>query len=427
MSDLPILILALLILAILLQIDFIFYIIYVVAGVYIWSRWLTPRAFKNLRFEREYVDHAFLGEHVEVAVLLHNDGRLPIPWLHVTESVPPELSGGALPSYALSLRGGREADFSYDVQATRRGYYRLGPLSLRSGDLFGWTEISAQSNRSYLTVYPKITPLARLGLPSRLPFGTIASNQQLFADPARPIGVRSYRSGDSLRQINWKVSAHSDSLVVKTLQPAISLDTMILLNLNLGDFDRQTRYSAPEWAIEIAASLGSHLTSRQQAVGLATNGIDPLRQGEPQEGDLSFDEASGRLLVEGGLIEGSSLLPAPIPSRNGRDHLMKVLELLARVEAARTVPFLAWIPTITVGLTWGITVPVITPSGDEATCQTLHQLVRAGLNPILIVTAPTHRFGEIRERARRLGFSAFHVRERKDLDIWRRPPLSIDV
>jgi hypothetical protein len=68
---------------------------------------------------------------------------------------------------------------------------------------------------------------------------------------------------------------------------------------------------------------------------------------------------------------------------------------------------------------------VITPVGDEATCHALHQLVRAGFNPILIITTPTHLFGEIRERARRLGFVAFHIVAEKDLDAWQRPPLQV--
>src|SRR5690606_19628201 len=179
--------------------------------------------------------------------------------------------------FAVSLRGRESREFHYAVQAIRRGYYRLGPLTVRTGDLFGWSELRAQAPASYLTVYPRITPLARLGLPSRLPYGAIGSQRRLFEDPARPVGVREYHRGDSLRLINWKVSAHGDNLVVKTLQPAISLDTHILLNLNRDDFSAKTRYSAPEWAIEIAASLAAHLVEQQQAVGLATNGRDLLQ------------------------------------------------------------------------------------------------------------------------------------------------------
>jgi uncharacterized protein (DUF58 family) len=209
--------------------------------------------------------------------------------------------------------------------------------------------------------------------------------------------------------------------VVKTLQPAIALDTAILLNLDLDDYDRQARYREPEWAIEVAASLAAHLISRQQAVGLSTTGVDPLLQRADTGEARTFDEATGRLLLapDKGNGDAAAALPGPIPLRRGKAHLMKLLEVLARIEAARTISFLDWIPGACLQLGWGTTVLAITPVGDEKTCQSLNRLVRAGLNPVLILTTPTHRFGEIRERARRLGFSAFHVTEGKGLDLWR--------
>ena len=47
---------------------------------------------------------------------------------------------------------------------------------------------------------------------------------------------------------------------------------------------------------------------------------------------------------------------------------------------------------------------VITPKGDEATCNMLHRMLRSGLNPILLLIK-ARKSGLVRERARRLGFS----------------------
>ncbi len=422
MTEVSLLVIVFILVALLLRLDFVFYIVYVVGGIYLASRWLWPRAFRRLKVERRFADHAFLGERVLVTLRLENRGRLPLPWLQLNESVPPELASGGSHAFALSLRARERRELTYHVQATRRGYYRLGPLFVRSGDLFGWSEERAEAGAGYLTVYPHIIPLARLGLPSRLPYGTIASQQRLFEDPARPTGVREYQSGDSLRRINWKVSAHHDNLVVKTLQPAISLDTFILLNLNQDEYDRATRYSAPEWAIEVAASLAAHLVERKQAVGLATNGSDPLLQQSPAGPDakLPFDDVTGRLLLaDDG--ESERFLPLPILPRPGRAQLMKLLELLARVEARPTAPFAAWAARATLHLGWGITLPVITPEPSEETYAALHRLVRSGYNPALIVTTPSAHFSLIAERARQLGFSAFHVSSRADLAAWQEP------
>ncbi len=410
--DFTFLLLILIAVAFLLRIDFIFYIIYICVGLYAWSRWYPPRALRLLKVRREYTSHAFWGETVPVTIWLQNQSRLPIPWATFNESLATELSMGQKVNQAISLRGKESAEISYEVKARRRGYYRLGPLRLTSGDLFGLFD--AQHGRfpsDHLTIYPRIIPLTQLGLPSRLPFGTLSSRQRLFEDPARPTGVRDYRSGDSLRHINWKASAHTRNLAVKTYQPAISLETAVLLNLHSNDYQYKNRINRVEWAIEVAASLAAHLVEQRQAVGLIANGLDPLQGGE------MFDEESGRLIHS---HANQDRLPPAIPPRPGRAHLMKILERLARIEAAETLPFNQWATNACLHLSWGVTILAITTRGDAAACQTLHRLVRAGFNPVLIAIEPSYNFGEVRERARRLGFVAYNVSLISGLDQWRR-------
>jgi uncharacterized protein (DUF58 family) len=357
-----------------------------------------------------------------VTVRLANTGRLPLPWIRLDESIPLRLRGGEPPRRVVTLGGRETTEFVYHILARRRGYYRIGPLTIGAGDQFGFGENSAGLPADYLTVYPRIIPLSRLGLPSRLPFGTVQSRQRLFEDPARPAGIRDYRSGDSLRHINWKVSAHTERLAVKTFQPAISLETALLLNLDVRDYERRERFTGPEWAIEVAASLAAHLVEGRQPVGLITNGADPLRPAEGQ-GDtlLAFDEESGRLLMRRPAEGRLANLPAPIPPRPGRAHLRKVLELLARVEAAESVTFTSFAPAACAQLSWGVTVLAVSPRGDEPTCRMLHRLLRAGYNPVLIVIQPVPDFGQVQERARRLGFRAFYVPEQRDLKVWQQP------
>jgi uncharacterized protein (DUF58 family) len=423
MGELATLIIILLFVAFVLRVDFIFYIVYVCVGVYLWNRFYTPYSLRHLRAERLYTDRAFLGEPVEVTVRLYNDNRLAIPWLEFNESVALELQRQAKMNRVLTLRGGQTAEFTYSVSGQRRGYYQLGPLRLKTSDLFGLlNDYTGYLAPDYLTIYPRITPLSQLGLPSRLPFGTIASRQQLFADPARPQGVRDFRAGDPLRQINWKVTAHSQKLMVKTFQPAISLETAVLLNLYQDDYHAHSRYETVEWAVELAASLAAHLIEQRQAVGLISNGVDPLLLHSDTE-KRTFDEVSGRLQWRGQLRREQNpadFMPRSITPRTGRGQLMKILEQLARLEAEKTHPFLQWAPLALNSLNWGVTVLTISPKGDEATCQMLHGLVRRGLNPILIVTQPDYSFGQVQQRARQLGFRAYNVAYKRHLDPWRK-------
>ncbi len=395
MRELPYLLIVLIVAALLLRLDFVFYIIYVVGGIWLLARWATPRGMDKLTVQRTFISHAFLHETIPVRLELHNRTRLSMPWLRVQESLPPDLASTAQISRVYTLRPREQVTITYDLRCLRRGYYPVGPLQLTSGDTFGFADVQTRGEGvQYLTVYPRIIPLVGLALPSRLPFGTLASPQRMFEDPARLRGVREYQPGDSQRRINWKASAHSDSLLVNQFAPAISLESMILLNLRANEFERQRRYSASEWAIVVAASVATYLESRRQAVGLAVHGVDALA-GQP----------------------GAAAPAMQAPPRPGRAHLMKVLELLARAELADSAePFIAWAQSTAAPLSWGATVIVITPSGDELTCQGLHRLVRAGLNVVMLVVEPYGRFGVVQERARRLGFTAYLVASEDDLN-----------
>jgi len=422
-NEIPFLVLFLFLIAVLLRLDFVFYLVYVLFGVYVVSRWWTARGLSALEVQRRFTDHAFLGERVTVELELRNGALLPIPWLRIHETVPLALHA---PSYVRRVTGFRPREHTsiiYDLDCRRRGYYPIGPLHLTSGDVFGFAKAERrEAATDHLTVYPEIIPLTRLGFPSQSPFGTIRSQQHIFEDPARATGVRDYRAGDSLRRIHWKASARQETLLVKKYEPAISLQTAIFLNLNRQEYGQRWRIDGPEWAIVVAASIASHLVEQQQAVGLMTNGRDPVAEdgnkGEDDRGDEADEGGEDDQGGGSGNANGNGA-PLPLPPRPGRLHLMRVLEVLARVEPQDAESFSVWAQRASLPLSWGDTIVAITSTGDEETCRALHQLRRKGFNVVLVVVEPHGQFGLIRQRSRQLGFPAFQVAHRRDVDGWR--------
>jgi hypothetical protein len=206
------------------------------------------------------------------------------------------------------------------------------------------------------------------------------------------------------------------------------LESLLLLNLNRIEYSRQSRYDGPEWAIVIAASIAVYLDEARQAVGLTTNGIDPL-DASKDLGSFSFEEETGRLQLSDQALQDNPkdpgnrkpgrTLPWHIPPKPGRAHLMKILERLARIEVQDSIPFSDWIPHGCTRLNWGTNIIAITPTGDEKTCSALHQLVKAGYSPMLIIVEPYKDIRLIQDRARSLGFHAYHVGRENDLDRWR--------
>jgi uncharacterized protein (DUF58 family) len=393
MTDVFFLLIFLFAMAILLRMDWVYYLVYVVGGVWLFSNWWVKRSLRHLNVGRNLPGHAFYGETIAVDLRLTNRSRLPLPWLYVQETVPLNLQSGE--GYQTGYRsvmslGSRSAThYHYTLFCRRRGYYSVGPLRLSNGDLFGFVQSSWQELAPmHITVYPQVLPLSALGLPSRLPFGSVKSRQRLFEDPTRMAGVRQYTTGDSMRLIHWKASAHEDSLLVKKFDPAISLTTTVVLDLNRSAYPEQEIISGSEWGIVVAASLANHMTERRQAVGLFSNGLDLL----------------------------TDKMAISVPPRLGRGHLMTVLDLLARIELHDLEqPLEQWLPNQAVDLEWGTTLLLVTPHLSEKGLWSLHTLYRRGLNATVLICARQPGFDRIRGQAEKLGIPMYQTIWNADL------------
>jgi len=359
------------------QMDWIYYLVYVLGGVWIFSHWWIRRVLRQLDVFRVMTDHAFLGEKPLVKLRFVNRSWLPLAWLQIQEQIPLDLKEASEYNKIVTVASHSTLEHEYQLYCKKRGYYHVGPLQLRTGDLFGFVNGARQENNAVtLTVYPQVLSLEKLGLPSRSPFGTLASRQRLFEDPARVAGVRSYGSGDSQRIIHWKASARAEELLVKKFQPAIALNVAIVLDLNRDAYPYRGEIGFSEWAIVAAASVASHLISQRQAVGLMSNGLDAVTH-----------------------------QPMPtIGARPGQGQLMNILSILARAELQRNAVDLAdWLPRQLVGLEWGATIILITPKVTDTTLWALHHAYRRGSNVVALVCAPQPDFDQMQSQSKKLG------------------------
>lgn len=373
----------------LLRMDWVYYLVYVLGGVWVFSHWWIRHAVQNLTVQRWMPDHAFLGERPKVQLRLTNRSWLPLPWVQLQELAPLDVKDAADYNMVVSVGGRTVVEHTYTLYCKRRGYYMIGPLSLRTGDLFGFVDSAWQEPTLMpLTVYPEVLPLHKLGLPSRSPFGTVSSRQRLFEDPARVSGVRNYSSGDNQRTIHWKASAHEDTLLVKKFQPAIALNVMVVLDVNRKAYPYREEMGLSEWAIVVAASVASYLIGQRQAVGLLTNGLDSV-----------------------------TATPTPtLAPRNGQGQLMNILSALARVEMHEHPLTLAeWLPSQITDLEWGVTLIVVTPEVTEALLWVLHSAYRRGSNVIALVCSAQPEFNLMQGRAKQLGVTMHKTVWEKDL------------
>jgi uncharacterized protein (DUF58 family) len=379
------------------KVDFFFYLLYALFGIYVLGRLWARRSVNSVTLTRHHDHRVFLGQPFTIGVEVRNRSWLPVLWLRVHDTVPAELMPGMVFRRVISLLPREHLDLSYTLHGRRRGYYSIGPFVSLGGDLLGTATYETRGeDDDFVIVYPKIVALRDLGFPSQSPFGILPSRERIFEDPTRIQGVRDYQPGDSLRRMDWKTSARLGTLQIRRFEPAIALETAVFLNLDGADYQASERLRATELGIVIAASLAVHVVEKRQAVSLATNGRD-LLAADPN---------------------ASSFLPL----RKGREHLMQTLDLLARIEVAseaEAVPFLDLLTRKSLGLPWGSTVVVVTAQEVEGLLGTLLALRRRGLVVILVLTCPDRGFDLTAQRADQIGVTAHRIWSEQALDVWR--------
>lgn len=400
--------------AVVLRLDFLFVVFYLFALIYVLSHLWVQSAGRNLTVERRLLDHAFCGDLVQVRLKLKNGGWLPAPWLDVHESLPVQLATPPFYRYASSLRGHGQHEMTYELHCEERGYYEIGPLTVRTGDLMGFSRPRVmQLAAEPLIVYPRVLSLDRLGLPTFSPQVDLPARSPLFQDPARVMGVRDYQRGDSPRRLHWTATAKASArtlttrLMVKQYQPAISRETLICLDLNRKDYGRRHWSIATERAIVVAASLANHIVARERLpVGLVAEAHDPRLPDDVESRIVRF----------------------ALPPRTGQGQLMRLLEVLACVQVISdtehprgsepeqepgALGFTALLRETAKDLTWGATLVMITGTESPELLDTLFYLKRAGFAVSLILVQPG-RAGESGSVGR-LGVPIYRIWEESEL------------
>ncbi|MCL5025738.1 MAG: DUF58 domain-containing protein [Chloroflexi bacterium] len=335
----------------------------------LWNRY----CFAGLEYRREISPRrAFLGEEVERTTEVVNRKLLPLAWLEVEDELPDELElvgGHPAPSHRprryqltnlLALRWYERVRRRHRLRCTARGHFALGPVHMRSGDIFGLAmNESEREVPDQVLVYPKVVPVASLGLPSVHPFGDMRIRQQLFEDPLRTVGVRPYSYGDSMRRVHWKATARTHEIQVRVYEATKTLRLIVFLNMNT--FGPRWWWQAQdpatlELGITVAASVAKWGIEQGYQVGLYANGS--ARQSD----------------------EKMKIPPGRDPSQ-----LVRVLEALAKVMPFATAPVEDLLRVESQNLPWGSTLVVVTAIVTDELANILENLRAAGHKVVLLL------------------------------------------
>jgi uncharacterized protein (DUF58 family) len=210
-------------------------------------------------------EHIFAGQPVLAEIELRNDKQ-------------------AWPSFSLLITGGRRKEpseiltrpvfFPYvprlsavrqkvELCFPRRGVYRQDCFGIRTRFPFGFFEKMREVNsRLEMTVYPRVEPTEQFYEVLPLLSGEIASFYRGRGHELH--SIREYRSTDSARFVDWKVTAKSGRMMVREFAREDERRVMLVLDPFIGppELERAERGDAP------VSAAADHAARFEQAVSM---------------------------------------------------------------------------------------------------------------------------------------------------------------
>lgn len=363
------------------QKEIFFTLTYLFGGLLLFSfawAWLNlhwARITRQTRSRRSQV-----GKYAEEHFIVQNTGPLPKLWLEVRDHS--ELPGHRASRVLSSLHARHQRSWSVKTTCYRRGRFRLGPVTLYSGDPFGLFLLNRDISLSnQIVVYPPTVDLPGFSPPIGQVTGGDALRRRTHYITTNVAGVRDYVPGDSFNRIHWPSTARNARLIVKEFELDPMADVWLFLDLErrvhlgrvadavpdlslppllrvLRDEVRRIELdpSTEEYAIAITASLAKNFLDRGRSVGMVTYARKAQRE---------FAQTD-----------------------RGERQLARLLDMLAVAHAEGTIPLAQVLAAETVHFTRDTTVVAVTSATDPDWVVSLRHLVTRGIRPLAVLIDP---------------------------------------
>ena len=317
---------------------------------------------RGLTFRREMPAMAWEGEEGILVYSVTNPTRLfrfflmirePFPeWIEMLEVEPPLFNVAGMDTTRVGI----------SVRFRKRGVYRVEWFDVTALDPLG---VFAFTRRvpceGEIVVYPMPQAMGSMPLSGQERNGWQEfSAAALRGNSVDPDGVRNYVPGDPLRRIHWRQTARTGSLSVIEFEEPQAVNLVIALDLLRGTEVGQGTETTLEYAVRLAATIAQQATEQGASVRL--------------------------------------LLPSPKDTRDanalantfgrGEEHLYRLLDSLARVEADTVMPLSEVLTSSLQVLPAGTTLIAMTASPEPGLVEALSRFTVNGGSVALIYVDP---------------------------------------
>jgi uncharacterized protein (DUF58 family) len=251
-----------------------------------------------------------------------------------------------------------------------RGEFLLGPLTIISGDPFGFFQTPRHINvTERLIVYPMTVPIHNFALPMGFLSGGDAQRRLTHQITTNATSIRDYVNGDSLNRVHWKSTARTGKLMVKEFE----LDPLVDIWL-FNDFSSDSLYEDP--SIQRNEQAGTIIPGTQE--------IPP----STEEYGVIIGASLAKYFIESERAVG---YVAYTPRRHffdpNRDHrqLTRILQTLATARSTSTHTLKEMLSLEAPHFTRGTTLIIITSSLDTQWVEEAQILMRRGIRPMCVL------------------------------------------
>ncbi len=212
----------------------------------------------------------FPGEKVKLQARISNNKLLPV-WITLRIPIDKEIikEDNNSINEDFYLLWYDQISWQWDLTATKRGCFQIGPPFLESGDLLGFFKKRKYLSESMeMIVYPRQIALNFISAPTKDLFGKPGITSPV-KDPIYPISTQNYYPGDPAKHIHWKASARHSQLQSKIFEP--SSQKKILFILDVTSFNSENQEQSFEKTLEVTAAYFLQLNEQGIPFGIITN------------------------------------------------------------------------------------------------------------------------------------------------------------
>ncbi|MFT9057026.1 MAG: DUF58 domain-containing protein [Ethanoligenens sp.] len=173
--------------------------------------------------------------------------------------------------------------FSFGIKFDHLGTYEVGISSARIYDLFGMFYLNhPNSGQSHVTVRPRALQVACFD------FAEVIGHQSNMATSKSKMetddysGIRQYVPGDAIKNIHWKISAHSSEYMVRMFESYTSRGYTVYLDLEATGYTPEVLFSLYDCLVETAYSVACHVLRENEDLELVYMKDDEVRLALPR-------------------------------------------------------------------------------------------------------------------------------------------------